>query len=127
MKAVNVKRSDLISALKANRERHSTEAKEAKAGYLIAVEKALKKALRDLRKGEAKTNLGMMPPIDKTSDYDRAIQMMEMSVDETVELTEQEFRQYVQDEWSWKDAAIALNSTYALGAVIGKPAKGKIA
>lgn len=113
MKSINVKREELLDALRANRQKHATEAQEAKAGYLIQVEKGLRKALRDLKSGKITTTLNLHAPIDNTADYDRAIKMMEMSVDENIELNEQEFRQYVQDEWSWRAAAALLNSTYA--------------
>ena len=113
MKAIKVSKDSLLSALRANREKHAAEAKEAHEGYVIQVKAGLRKALREIKTGKITTSLGLHAPIDNTADYDRAIQMMEMSVDDTIELTEQEFRQYVQDEWSWRAAAALLNSTYA--------------
>ena len=41
-------------------------------------------------------------PVDQTADYDRALQMLKMEVSKDVELTEQEFMELVQDNWSWK-------------------------
>lgn len=113
MKSINVKRSALLDALRNNRQKHATEAEEAKAGYIVQVEKGLRKALRELKTGKITTNLNLHPPVDQTAEYDRAIQMMEMSVDDNIELTEIEFRQYIQDEWSWRAAASLLNTTYA--------------
>jgi hypothetical protein len=38
--------------------------------------------------------------------------MMEWSEDQTVELTQQQFKQYVTDDWGWKDSWVASNTAY---------------
>lgn len=47
--------------------------------------------------------LNILAPEDHTDEYDKAIGMLEMSVDDTVLITHDEYRQYVLDEWFWKD------------------------
>jgi hypothetical protein len=39
-----------------------------------------------------------------------------MSTDTVVELSEQEFRQYVMDDWSWKHNFLASNAMYSAAA-----------
>lgn len=42
-------------------------------------------------------------PEDHTKDYDRAIQMVEWSIEDTIELDTRQFQQLVMDEWEWKE------------------------
>jgi hypothetical protein len=51
-------------------------------------------------------------PEDHTDDYERAIKMLDLDVREDIELTEQEFAQYVLDDWGWKDQWTTTNSAY---------------
>ncbi len=51
-------------------------------------------------------------PEDHTRDYDRRIKMYEMDIDDTIEMTEQEFAQYVLDDWGWKQAWTTSNTAY---------------
>ena len=43
---------------------------------------------------------------------DRRIQMLEMDIDPNVILSEQEFAQYVQDDWGWRKQWTTTNSVY---------------
>jgi hypothetical protein len=38
--------------------------------------------------------------------------MMEWSQDDTVALTQSQFKQYVQDDWGWKDQWLTSNTAY---------------
>lgn len=46
--------------------------------------------------------VSLVEPMDQTKDYDRAISMLRMSVDDVLEISEEEFQMYVLDEWHWK-------------------------
>ena len=51
-------------------------------------------------------------PINQIKEYDRAIKMLEMSVDNDITLSEQEFAEYVLDDWHWKNQFTLTNSAY---------------
>lgn len=51
-------------------------------------------------------------PEDHSSDFDRAIRMMESSIYDTVALNEVEFDAYVLNNWSWKNQFKASNSMF---------------
>jgi hypothetical protein len=51
-------------------------------------------------------------PQDFTEAYDRVLDQLETTVDEIVELTDAEFRQYLRDEWGWQHEFAASTSTY---------------
>ncbi len=51
-------------------------------------------------------------PENRTDDYGRAIKMIELSVYDTVELSEQEFDAYVLNNWAWKKKFVDTNDRY---------------
>jgi hypothetical protein len=113
MREVNVKRTELLDKVKANREAHRGLFLKAQEGFKKAVLEALEKSLDDARSGKKFNNFWSLPePIDQTSDYDRVIAMLEMSVDDIIVLTSQEFDCYVMDNWTWKQNVTVRNSSY---------------
>jgi hypothetical protein len=58
------------------------------------------------------TNLGISYPENHTDDYERAIRMTNMSIYDTVELSEDEFDSYVLNNWEWKKRFLISNSAY---------------
>jgi hypothetical protein len=87
---------------------------KAQEGYRIDVVEELDRMLKDARDGKKiQRALSMAEPQDHTKDYDRVIDMLEMSQDEIIEIEAHEFDQYVRDNWAWKAHADALNTMYA--------------
>lgn len=113
MEIVKVKKTELLEALEKNRLAHRSIFQEAQIGYRKKAIELLDKALRDARDGrEIKTFIQLQAPIDQTSDYDRAIKMIEMCVDDVVEIDEKDFACYVMDDWSWKKQFLTTNAFY---------------
>jgi hypothetical protein len=52
--------------------------------------------------------------------------MLEMSKEDTIELTQQEFSQYVQDDWHWKDQFLFSNMNYSSAAATAYSARQEI-
>ena len=78
---------------------------------------ALQAALLEAKTGRGiKLHFDLPVPHDHSAEYDRAIKMVEMSVDENLELTEPEFAQLVMDDWGWKQQFTASNSRYGVNA-----------
>lgn len=113
MRTVTVKRDELLRIVKGNRERHREIFLRAQEEFRKRAVEELEKRLADARDGKHfDQHLGMVEPIDRTQDYDRVISMLEMSVDEQIDLTQEEYASYVMDDWSWKRQWIASNSEY---------------
>ena len=55
----------------------------------------------------------LIEPTDQTKEYDAAIAMLQMSVDDVINLEEHDFRNYVLDQWNWKQAWTASNIGYS--------------
>jgi hypothetical protein len=102
--------------LKENRNKHLGLLSRAKIGYKKAVIECLESLLKEAndRNFDNLTNILNLPkPVDKAEEYDRAIEMLEMSVDEKITITSQEFRNYVKDKWDWTDQMLLSNTRYA--------------
>lgn len=116
MDTIRVPKLTLLEILKKNRDNHRAMFLDAQQGYREEVIKVLDARLKDAREGR-KINLhfSMPAPIDQTKDYNIAIEMLEMAVDDIIELTAVEFRNYVKDDWSWRQNVTATNMLYAKG------------
>lgn len=117
MNSINVKKIDLLTTLRENREKHRTIFLEATEGYREAAIKELDAMLEDAKAGrKIRRSLTLVEPQDQTRDYDRAIRMLEMSQDDVIELEEHDFAQYVLDDWAWKRQFLLSNSAYSVTA-----------
>jgi hypothetical protein len=113
MQSVKIKRSELLEKIKANRAAHVKDYDEAMVGYRQTVFKKLEEALAEIKSGgKIITRLDLVAPVTQAEDYDRAIAMLEMSVDDVIELSAHEFDNYVLDNWSWKNIALTANAMY---------------
>lgn len=116
MKNVTIEKARLLETLKANRETHNADFDLAWDAFKAKAEHNFKQRLdwlKTLEKG-AKVDLyvHMDVPENHDEDYERAIEMLDWEVGDQVELTESEFRMYVQDNWSWKGKFSAENAYY---------------
>lgn len=114
MTNVTVKKSDLLEIVKKNRVEHREIFEEAVIGYREKMLALLTEMIEDIRKGKQVEHvIRMVQPVDQTRDYDRAIRMLNMSVDDTVELDEDTFANLVLDDWSWSRQFYTANSNYS--------------
>lgn len=110
---INVDKDQLTQTLVANREKHGAAYQKAKAGYIKVTTKQLEEYVERLANGELLVQRFInAPPEDHTDDYDDAISMMEWSLNDRIELTQSQFKQYVQDDWGWKESWITSNTAY---------------
>ncbi len=114
MNAITVDKAALLTKLRENREKHRAIFLEAQEGYRIAAIAELDKMLAEAKAGKKiRRTVTLVEPMDQTSDYDRAISMLEMSVDDKITLEEHDFQSFVQDQWRWKKQWSTSNSLYS--------------
>lgn len=114
---VRVQKDVILAKLKDNRAAHRALFETALEGWHNLVIQKLQEQLKLARKNnryQPRWNLPM--PQDHTSDYDQAIELLEFSLDEELELTSHEFAQYIRDDWGWKTDFINMSDTYAAAA-----------
>jgi hypothetical protein len=113
MDKVKVKKDELRKLVQKNRDAHKAVYEQAFEGYRKACIQNLEANLESVRRGKKERIwLTETPPDDHTSDYDRVLRMIDMSVDTEVVLTEKAFQQYVLDDWDWKQTWAMSNSKY---------------
>lgn len=113
MKTVTVKKEELLSKIKENRDNHRAVFEDALVVYKKRVIEEFEELLDRARKGERVAHsIGLRQPMDQTREYDQAIAMLEMSVEDEIELTNSEFKCLVLDQWGWKGQFMASNAIY---------------
>lgn len=112
MRDVKLNKTELLGIVRANKEKHIKEYKEALQDFKLAVIKVCNENMELAEAG--KVELKAMPPkpYSYEDSYTRAIRMLELSIDDVIEIDEHTFNQLVLDEWQWKQAFSTSNSTY---------------
>ncbi len=109
-----LKKSDLIDALKKNRDAHVVDYERARAVFLVDVKKKLKSLLKKANTGEVTTyNVGLSPPVLRKDKYDQIIGQLEMSQETELKIDTKDYNCIVNDDWDWVASAKMLNSTYS--------------
>jgi hypothetical protein len=119
MENIRVDKKQLINDLKHNLGRHRAIFDQAVEGYRKLAVRQLTDHIKRIQKGKLVEVYVRLPlPEDHTRDYERVIQMLERSLDETAPLSETDFRAYVQDDWEWKRAFLTSSATYSADAAL---------
>lgn len=107
----------LLAILRTNRETHLSDFEQAWKGFIVTVIEDTEKLLQTAKEGGSPPNdrwqLSWSKPESHVSDYDRAIGMVEHNVSDTLDLGDQDFSQFVLDEWQWKMHFAATTEMYA--------------
>lgn len=113
MNKVTVKQDALLEILRENRTTHKADYEDAYKGYLETCKEKLEELLEEFNAGKRETvQWNQTQPKNQVKEYDRVIRMLELSVDDEIELTAEEFANYVQDDWHWKESWSLSNSHY---------------
>lgn len=125
MKEVTVDILQLLTKLQENREKHIKAYRETAEGWRQRAHKELLELSADL--AELDFSGEEVPRLPKTDlhdlfdrpechvrDYDRAIAMLQMSVEREVTISAREFDQFVNDEWDWSERFALSNTKYGL-------------
>lgn len=114
MTAIKCEETELLTVLEKNRENHHAIFLEAQEGYRTLAIAEIEHMLEDARGGKKFARvLTLTVPMDQTKDYDMAIGMLRMSVDEYVTLEEEDYKCYVLDQWRWKQQFSTSNRGYS--------------
>lgn len=119
MNDVRVNKAALIAIVTKNRDEHHGLFVKAQEGFRARAIEELDEMLKAAQRGDVRLYVGLTAPQDHTIEYDRAIQMLGMSEDETILVDQQTFAQLVRNEWAWFDQSTAVNTMYARGGKLG--------
>ena len=103
MEKIRVSKQELLTIVTENREKHKKEYLEAIKAYRVKAADQLTLELQKIVAGEKfQITFDLVKPESHEKEYDLAIKMLNMSVDEVVEIEYNEFNELVNDEWNWK-------------------------
>lgn len=115
MKTVRIGVQKLKETVKDNKKAHIADYQKACEGYRITVKEELEKILaanEDATIDEIATSIHAPRPEMHVDEYNRIIQMLEFTSDTHVELSQNEFDNYVLNNWAWSGHTAMLNQTY---------------
>ena len=98
---INANKDELLNKLNENKANHRAQFEKAVAEWRdAAVHEIDNWKTQLIENGRVQTfRTTLIAPEDHSSDYDRVIAMVNMHVNGTFALNEQQFQQYVQDAW----------------------------
>ena len=111
-RTITVKKSELIEQIQKNKEAHIKEYAEAIDAYRNEARKQLTSLSEGLTNGKLDLKLSLISPKNEEAEYDKLLLMFRWELNDTVELSQGEFNEYVLDETPFAIQAKYLNSSY---------------
>lgn len=112
---VTVDRNTLVNILEKNKKEHREKFNKA---WEVFNKKAIdwfEKRLAQLQKGKLPDTYFTLPvPEDHTDDYKQMIDMLNMHTNETIVISVNEYRNYVNDDWPWTPATTTTYASYGV-------------
>jgi hypothetical protein len=112
-RTVNINKHKLIEKIKENKEIHIKEFNEAVEAYRLEASKQLDEQKRLLAEGNLNIMINLTTPVNRSTEYDKIVEMFTWEVKEEIELTQAEFNEYVHDDNDQSRAAKFSNSFYS--------------
>ena len=108
-------KNEIITRITKNRNRHRDIYERAMEIYRERAIEQLNSFADDLKAGKSpKLYINLPVPEDHTKDYDAMLDMLKSSINTTIELDNERFRQFVRDEWEWKDRFLGTVNSYVV-------------
>jgi len=111
-RTVVIEKKDLIEKIKTHKNNHIKEYDEAVEIYKREANKKLNAMKRDISNGKINVRFDLNPPISRVDQYDKILMQLEWEKRDELELQQNEFNQYVLDEYGWRQQASLSNSFY---------------
>ena len=122
MNRVKIKKSKLIEKLTENLEKHDDVYNEAVDNYWKEVKETFEEKVeeakemideRETSNGGINLSIYIEAPVSYKEAYVDTLAMLEYEVDDEVELTQNEFKSYVLNQWNWSNQFLTSNAMYA--------------
>lgn len=112
--SITANKKEILVTLRKNREEHQSIVKEARVVYAKKAEAAIMKKLDALRSGKiVSLAFQLTAPLDYTTVYDTAIRALELHTGETINLSADQVRNLIDDQWDWTQNFTASNRLYS--------------
>lgn len=111
---VRCNKQEVIGRLKENLVEHASVFAEAKKTYALKAQAELQSRLDEFKAGRfPKLYIELKQPVTYESEYNTVIKMLEAHADDTITLSADEFRMFMEDKWDWTEAFLGTNSAYS--------------
>lgn len=111
-RTLEVNKSEIITAVKANKETHIKAYAKAIIAYKKEALKQLAEQTIKAEDGNLTIKLNLTTPVDNGTSYDDIIEMFEFDVNDVVTLTQSEYNEYIKDKTEANRHALMSNSMY---------------
>ena len=111
-RVIKVVKADLIEQIKENKARHIEQYEKAVINYKLEAAEQLDALIKKNSKGDLDLRLELTTPINNSANYDKIRTMFEWEIESEIELTQEEFNEYVQDDNSYSRNASLSNTFY---------------
>ena len=111
-RTMKVVKADLIKKIVENKEAHIKAYAKAEIAYKKEALKQLAELTEKVNNGDMSIRLNLTTPVDNRKNYDKIIDMFEWDVNDEVELSQDEFNEYILDETEAARHAMLSNSMY---------------
>lgn len=111
-RTITVNKADLIAKIKENKEAHIVAYDKAVIAYKTVALKQLNEQIKEVNEGGLKARLDLTTPVNNVDNYDKIINMFEWEEEDKVELSQNEFNEYVEDETEVSRHAMMSNTMY---------------
>lgn len=117
---ITVSKTKLLDVLRSNMSAHVSTFEIARKEYLERCKKCMKETIKDIEEGMYNDSnklqevlyFSLPAPTSYESAYTEVISMLEFCDDEEVEITGNQYRAWVKDEWDWTGTFIASTMNY---------------
>ncbi len=114
MNTIKVNKAELLEILVANLKKHESIYEKAFSNFRKKAIKEMEKNLKVAQKGgKVDLHISLPYPENHSDDYKRVIGMLQMSIEDSVSMTDSEYQTYVQDQWHWQRSFVANTVSYA--------------
>lgn len=111
-RTITVNKEQLINKIKENKAAHIEAYKKAVVAYKAEALKQINEQLESVNSGSLNAKLELVTPVNNEANYDKIIEMFNWEVNAEIELSQQEFNEYVQDETEFARHAMMSNAMY---------------
>ena len=107
-------KGEVLERLQTNLAKHKKVIEEARAAFVKRCRRILKKELKKVGQGRIQNmNVSLRAPEDHSGEYETAIEMMQLHVEDHVTLSTAEVRSLMMDKWDWMQQFLMTNYAFS--------------
>ena len=114
-KVIRVRKEKVLEMLRANKAIHHTEFEDSMTTWIRKAHVTVSELLCKLASENARDinlQINLPKPVSYEQEYDKAIRMLELEVREDIDISDEDFEKFFEDNWTWKHSFLSNTSMY---------------